>query len=89
MIKYNFKIGDEEFETDGTCKYVFLNDEKIYRIDSTLYMGHKRNQLDDVSKALSTHLKVEVTKDQVKRALLFGYIEVEEPKVSKKRKKSI
>lgn len=74
--QHSFAISDILYD-EGLKEYkaVLLDGKEIYRIDQSLYMGHKRNQTPEVLDVLSKKLKREVTKEDLQRAITFGFIE--------------
>ena len=73
---HKFELGGVEYDEKlKEYKSVKLDGVEIYRIDRTVYMGVKKDYTLDVLKILSEKLGIEVTKDDLQKAILFGTIE--------------
>lgn len=75
-----FKIGPEKTNAEGSYRPVYLNDNEIYRIDTTTYMGHQRlGGMEEVRKALSRQLGYEVEMRQLNAAIILESIADKKP----------
>lgn len=57
-------------------KNVLLDGESIFLIDTERYMGHRRDQMNDVVEVINKKFKSSITKDDLRKALMFGTIEL-------------
>lgn len=74
-----FKIGELDLTEDPPYKPVYLNDELIFKLDYSTYMGHRRNQEKELCQALSNRLGYDVTPRQLNSAMILETISDTEP----------
>jgi hypothetical protein len=75
---WKFDIGQENYDLkDGYKLYrpVLLDGKEIFRLDQTLYMGHKRNSTKEVLAALKKITGIEFNMEQLQRAMTIGVLE--------------
>lgn len=66
-------------DPDKPYKPVLLDDEEIFKIDLSTYMGHRRFQEPEICKALSEKLGYDVDARTLNMALILQSIPDEEP----------
>lgn len=75
--QYRFELkevyDDKTFKAE---KIIFLDGKEVFKLEP-LYLGKiRRDQTHEVMEHISKLLKKTVTKEDIKRALTFGYLEV-------------
>jgi len=67
-------IGDVNYEFSPPFKPVYLNEEEIFKIDMSKYMGHRKNQESELCKVLSDKLGYNVTPKDLNLAMILNFI---------------
>lgn len=74
--KFQFKIGEIEYDNGVEIRNVYLDDKIIYTVDCTKLAGLvMRDQNKDVMDAISKEIGRTITLDEFRRIKLFGIVE--------------
>ena len=75
--EWSLNLGREDYDlTKAGAPFVpvLLDNKVIYKIDKTKYMGHQRNQNKEIIAAIKKATKIEITDEQLKRAITVGIL---------------